>query len=686
MPQIPFCGPTYQGRSSNIDATRSVNFYLELTGTQDNKTMMALVGTPGLRLFATSMGTVPIRGMHVCNGVLYAVIDSNFYSIASNGALTALGSLSAGTNRVCITDNGTVQSGANIGGNEIIITDGVDGYIYNTSTGIFSTITARQDVTFQNTGDTVTLAGHSYFNQDPVSFSTITTTTGIVINTIYYVINRTTNTFQLSATVDGAALPLTNDGTGTISSGWADLMAGSYYPEFVAYLNGYFIIINGTMTFWVSDKYTGTRWNALAFGAASASSDPIVGIAVHNQQIFFLKTNTTEVWYDAGTPTSEGSPFVRQSSGVFPYGCVSKWTIARGGGAIFFLATQKMNNGGELVGVAMVVDYMPQIISTPAINYIISKSSSNANCFGYCYAEEGHIFYVMTNPESDGWTIVYDMSTNMWHERSSLVADSLSTKRHIGNCYAYFNGKHYVGDYRSSTIYEMSSDFYTDNGVDIVSFRTAQTIFDRDELQNVFIHMLEIDAETGVGSPVNPVANTPYPAGNDKVLQSRPTIVRTDIAATATGFSTVAGNFSLLVNGTKIIVTGFTNAAINTIYTIESTTTTTIKTTVAPAATEAAGNSVTLNNYGDVTILADGTVTASAFASGVVAPVAKLSWSNNGGHTWSSEYPKSMGEAGEYSKRLRWRRLGRSTQRVFKIMIKDGVKKIILGAYAEAGK
>jgi hypothetical protein len=77
-------------------------------------------------------------------------------------------------------------------------------------------ITTGAPVTFQDAGDTVTLANHGMSNDDMISFSVITTTTGIVINTIYYVISATTNTFQVSATSGGSALTLITDGSGTL--------------------------------------------------------------------------------------------------------------------------------------------------------------------------------------------------------------------------------------------------------------------------------------------------------------------------------------------------------------------------------------------------------------------------------------------------------------------------------------
>jgi surface protein len=84
--------------------------------------------------------------------------------------------------------------------------------ISGTGTGI----TTGAPVTFQDAGDTVTLANHGMSNDDMISFSVITTTTGIVINTIYYIISATTNTFQVASTLGGAALPLTTNGSGTM--------------------------------------------------------------------------------------------------------------------------------------------------------------------------------------------------------------------------------------------------------------------------------------------------------------------------------------------------------------------------------------------------------------------------------------------------------------------------------------
>ena len=77
-------------------------------------------------------------------------------------------------------------------------------------------INTGRSVTFQDAGDTVTLVGHGLPNGKRVSFTAITTTTGIAIYNLYYVVNATTDTFQLSLTQGGEPIALKNNGTGTI--------------------------------------------------------------------------------------------------------------------------------------------------------------------------------------------------------------------------------------------------------------------------------------------------------------------------------------------------------------------------------------------------------------------------------------------------------------------------------------
>jgi hypothetical protein len=64
-------------------------------------------------------------------------------------------------------------------------------------------------------------------------------------------------------------------------------------------------------------------------------------------------------------------------------------------------------------------------------------------------------------------------------------------------------------------------------------------------------------------------------------------------------------------------------------------------------------------------------------------PQVMLRWSDDGGHTWSNEHWKSMGQIGQYGYRTIWRRLGMTMKirdRVYEVSGTDPVKIAIMGA------
>lgn len=72
--------------------------------------------------------------------------------------------------------------------------------------------------TFTDTGDLVGRVAHGYLAGDIVEFPTIVTTTGITVDTEYFVLasGLVADAFKVSATDGGAALTLTTNGTGTV--------------------------------------------------------------------------------------------------------------------------------------------------------------------------------------------------------------------------------------------------------------------------------------------------------------------------------------------------------------------------------------------------------------------------------------------------------------------------------------
>lgn len=78
------------------------------------------------------------------------------------------------------------------------------------SAGKSTDFTARAD------DNTLSLDSHGFINGEVVTVSGIGSSTGLTINTDYYVVNATENALQLAATEGGPAVNITADGTVTI--------------------------------------------------------------------------------------------------------------------------------------------------------------------------------------------------------------------------------------------------------------------------------------------------------------------------------------------------------------------------------------------------------------------------------------------------------------------------------------
>lgn len=67
-------------------------------------------------------------------------------------------------------------------------------------------------------------------------------------------------------------------------------------------------------------------------------------------------------------------------------------------------------------------------------------------------------------------------------------------------------------------------------------------------------------------------------------------------------------------------------------------------------------------------------------------PVITLRWSDDGGHTWSTEIAVPIGKIGEYNTRAIWRRLGRSRSRVYEATVMANVPVYLIAAHLKVSK
>lgn len=161
--------------------------------------------TPAITLSTTVTGLVKGDGTALSAAAAADVNGQLLTGYAINqGTVAATDSILQGIQKVA----GNVQVAAPIN------------YITNSQalvdTSGWGTYSETEAVTFTDAGDLVNLASHGLAAGDQVAFTVITTTTGISISTIYYVVPVGVNSFQVSATFNGAALPLTTNGSGTL--------------------------------------------------------------------------------------------------------------------------------------------------------------------------------------------------------------------------------------------------------------------------------------------------------------------------------------------------------------------------------------------------------------------------------------------------------------------------------------
>lgn len=261
----------------------------------------------------------------------------------------------------------------------------------------------------------------------------------------------------------------------------------------VAFIGGCFIADIGGGQWQVSDLYNGLRFMDINKSTADAAPDNLLAVFNNHGELWLLGQSTTEVWYQSGVGNP---PFARVSGGVLDYGCLARYSVAKGSNTIFWLGTIKNNTQGEPMGVVMASGYTIRNITPPAIIAQWRSYTTLTDAWGYCYSEDGHDFYVITFP-TDNATWAYDITTDSWSERSYYTGSAYSPGRHLANTYAYFDSKHYVGSYLNGKIYEMSKAYHDDAGQPIDSFRTFQYVRDHGSLNNVVFNKFEVSLEVG---------------------------------------------------------------------------------------------------------------------------------------------------------------------------------------------
>ena len=259
----------------------------------------------------------------------------------------------------------------------------------------------------------------------------------------------------------------------------------------VGYLDGYFVFNEPqSQRVWVTSLLDGTAIDPLEFASAEGSPDQLVAAIVDHREAWLFGTNSIEVWYDAG---SADFPLQRIQGAFNEIGLAAAYSVAKLDNGLFWLGADSRGQGI----VYRSNGYTGKRISTHAVEWQIQQYGDISDAIGYTYQQDGHAFYVLVFPSEDT-TWVYDVSTELWHERAGFHEGQFV--RHRGNCQMVYNGEVVIGDFENSNVYAFDLNVYADNGSIqrwLRSWRALPT--GKNDLNRTAQHTLQLDCETGVG-------------------------------------------------------------------------------------------------------------------------------------------------------------------------------------------
>lgn len=275
----------------------------------------------------------------------------------------------------------------------------------------------------------------------------------------------------------------------------------------IEYLEGYVIALdNDTGQIVVSDPFDAMTYSGLAVSIRQLTADKVIHIGELGGDLWFFGTKTIDVWRNTGRTVSILEPIV---GSTIARGLRSPETVVKIAGGWAFVGDGE--HGG--MSVYHTEGYNAVQISTPAVdfrlrgyqNYNIGSDTHRVSLSqtgtAYGYEEGGHSFYVLVLPDLKT-CMVYDFTTNLWHERNKWNTTTGQWEAHIGRCHVWGFDEHLIG--ASGGIYRQALDLHTFAGQPRRWLRRSPHL--GDGLVPTYHRRLHLDMEVGVGV----TAGAPY--------------------------------------------------------------------------------------------------------------------------------------------------------------------------------
>lgn len=488
--RISLAGPSYTSRSVVAAAQQTMNLYPAPIEVPNEPARMVLYGRPGLKRFASMTTSPKIRAMWAGGGRLFVINGAYETEVHQDGSMQTWSSSLAQIG----SDPDPAQIFSN--GNQLLIVSGNRAYCDN-GAGAKPCLFSLDGI-----GNTISANGTLIRTEGP-PFQGAWGAYPITVDDRIYTIAGVANDHTMLLS------PTPPDATGvtwSISAGDpVDAVTGGF-------LDGYFIVNrvpepgnanDPGRQFAVSAQMDGTRWDPLDYGVKEGHSDYIRSILCDHEELWLLGTETTEVWNNVGNPDF---PFQRIAGAFIHMGSVATYAPSSVQMGVCWLG-----GGPDGQTVAYRADGLqPRRISTYAQEYAWNAPGFQVNdAVTYTYSDGGHVFWVV-NFWQQQVTWVYDVTSDLWHERAGWDATNILFVRYKPWFHAFVpewgaGGKHIVGDPVTGNLYEQSLNYYDDDGAAIQYQRAFPHLIN--ENQYSYHHRLEVLVEMGALSSSDPIPN-----------------------------------------------------------------------------------------------------------------------------------------------------------------------------------